>query len=413
MPAPKKRILFCWELGEGSGHVSPYLGLLAALQDQGWEVALALRNTSVLDAAARARFPVVYQSPICTNAFSGIAPTPANFTELCLGVGYAHRDTLAGLVQAWRSLFDAWQPSLVIANFAPVCLLAAQAQGLARLRMGTGFENPPPAARMPLMGRWQAGIEPRLERAEALARETLNAVLAELGQPPCESLAQVVAEVPTLLSTVPLLDRFRDRDAASVTYLGELPPWAAGGLRPEGEASFFAYLQVLHPAGRAALDALAKAGEAAWVYAPDATEAQCAVLSRGPLRLSREPYDLPVVLPRVRAIVSHAGHGMAMAMLQAGKPGLLLPLQGEQAENARRLEESGAAIVLEPGNKPGKVSQALARLLAEAPLARAAEALAEGHQEWRPGAAMQRAVAACERVARVPGAGLRVVGGAE
>jgi len=358
-----RRVLFCWEVGENRGHVQPYLALLASLADRGWQVALALRNTSVVDAAVRARWPV-FQAPVCVNEFTGLAPSPANHTEIYLGFGFAHAGTLAGLVAGWRAIFDHWRPGLVLANYSPTALLAAHAAGLPAVRIGTGFECPPGGARPPLLQPWTPEIEPRLERAESLALGNARAVLRECGRPPCDSLSAILHDVPTLLATVPEFDEFTGR-AGPHQYLGSISV-AAGGVDPPGECDIFAYLRAVHQRSAEAIAAIAASGRSAYVYLPDATEAQCVAWTSGRLAVSRSPADLARLLPRVRAVVCYASHGMTLDALLAGKPLLLLPTHGEQQRTAERVVSLGAGIMVQAGAGSGKVAAGLRRLLEDA-----------------------------------------------
>ena len=104
-----KRVLFGWELGKGNGHLRPFLPLLHALADEGWEVGIAQHNTAVASRELAAAGWPVFQSPVCMNEFSGISPDPANHVEIYLGAGFAHAETLLGLVNAWRALFRTFQ----------------------------------------------------------------------------------------------------------------------------------------------------------------------------------------------------------------------------------------------------------------------------------------------------------------
>lgn len=403
----KRRALFCWEIGEGSGHVAPYLSFLAALSQDGWEVALALRNTSAADAAARARWPV-FQAPVCLNEFTGIASTPANHTELYLGFGFAHAGTLAGLAQGWRALFDAWRPDLVVANNAPVALLAAHGRRLPAVRLGTGFECPPGGARPPLLVPWHAEMEPRLERAEALALRNANAALREMGAPAVESLSPVLHEVPTLLATLPAFDDFPNREGRH-EYLGLLPDGQEGRVRPAGPVEIFAYLRVGHARTADALSAIARSGLRAFACLPDATQGQCASLSTPRFEVRREPADLAAILPGVRAVVSYAGHALTLASLLAGKPLLLLPDHAEQRRTAERVATLGAGLAVATDGRPAKVAAGLRKILEDAAFTQAALRFANDPSAVGDGRALARAVTACAAAAGMPAVQLKVV----
>lgn len=403
----RRRALFCWEIGEASGHVAPYLSLFSALAAEGWEVALALRNTSAADAAARARWPV-FQAPVCLNEFTGIASVPANHTELYLGFGFAHPETLAGLTQGWRALFDAWRPDLVIANNAPVALLAAHGRRVPAIRLGTGFECPPGGARPALLVPWHAEIEPRLERAEALALRNANAALREMGSPAVDSLSPLLHEVPTLLATLPAFDDFSNRTGRH-EYLGLLPDEQEGRVRPGQPVEIFAYLRVQHARTADALAAIARSGRRAFACLPDATQGQCASLSTPQFEVRREPADLPAALPGVGAVVSYASHALTLASLLAGKPLLLLPDHAEQRRTAARVVELGAGLAVASDARPARVAAGLRRILEEAAFARAAERFANDHSDGGGGRALARAVAACGATADLPAIQLKVV----
>lgn len=387
--------------------MQPYLGLLSAMAENGWDIALALRNTSVVDRAIRNRWPV-FQAPVCVNEFTGISSTPANHTEIYLGFGYAHQETLAGLVAGWRAIVDSWCPGLVFANYAPTSQLAARASGIPCVRIGTGFECPPPGSRSPLLQAWSPGIEARLERAETLALRNANGVLREWGAAPCESLSELLNEVPTLVATVPEFDEFPGR-AGPHEYLGSLSMANSGGMDPGREFDLFAYLRVVHPRTAETMAAIAALGRPAFVHMPDATEAQCLGWTGRDLVVSREPADLTRVLPRVQAVVCYASHGMALDSLLAGKPMLLLPSHAEQQRTADRVAALGAGVVIDPHGPKGKVAAALRRVLDDTALRDAAEVFAARQSTGGKPPAVDRVEAACENAAFPSPARLKVV----
>jgi hypothetical protein len=58
--------------------------------------------------------------------------------------------------------------------------------------------------------------------------------------------------------------------------------------------------------------------------------------------------DQADVLPHCGVVVSHGGSGTVLAALAYGLPSVLLPMGADQAWNARRCEELGVALVLDP-----------------------------------------------------------------
>jgi UDP:flavonoid glycosyltransferase YjiC (YdhE family) len=91
-----------------------------------------------------------------------------------------------------------------------------------------------------------------------------------------------------------------------------------------------------------------------------------------PAQLGRQPPNVRVerylpqsdVLPRCRAVVSHAGSGSVLGALAHGLPSVLLPLGADQPQNAARCEELGAARVLDASRAtPTAIRHAVADVL--------------------------------------------------
>ncbi len=81
------------------------------------------------------------------------------------------------------------------------------------------------------------------------------------------------------------------------------------------------------------------------------------------------------VLPRVSAVVTHAGHGTVMAALAYGVPLLCLPIGRDQPYVAQRVVAAGAGLSIPIDSSPRVISEALARLLADPLYRRAADQL--------------------------------------
>jgi MGT family glycosyltransferase len=99
------------------------------------------------------------------------------------------------------------------------------------------------------------------------------------------------------------------------------------------------------------------------------------VVSMGPqhdqLRLSRDMIGAeflpqPAILPRVDAVITHAGNNTVTESLHFGKPMVLLPLFWDQHDNAQRMEELGLGRRLSPyGHEPPELLAAVEGLLAD------------------------------------------------
>ncbi len=401
------RVLFGWELGEGNGHLRPYLSLLHELAGRGWEVGVAQRNTAVAANELAATGWPVFQSPVCQNEFSGISSTPANFTEACLAAGFAHAESLLGLVGGWRALFRAYRPDLVVANFAPSLMLASHASGVPALRIGTGFNCPPHGSRPPLIQAWSPGLDERLERAETHALKSANSVMRALGLPALTGLEAALEGSGTLLATIPAIDPFAARPVTH-EYIGPLP--ASRLASTQGDPpEIFASLRMDHPHVEAALQSLRTSGLRVWAYVPDATPAWCARISTGDMQVSSQPFDLPTALGTCRAVVTYGGHSVVLAALVAGRPLLLLPGTGEQELTAMKVTSLGAGIAVGRDERPARVAAGLKRILQEAAFTEAARRIETDQSPDVGSRALARAVEACEATVMPSAVSLKVV----
>jgi hypothetical protein len=274
--------------------------------------------------------------------------------------------------------------------------------------MGTGFECPPAGRRPPPLQPWNPDLEARLERAETLALRNANGVLRECGVAPCESLSAILHEVPTLLATVPEFDEFPNR-VGPHEYLGSLSGGSGEGVDADRDFDIFGYLRVVHSRTAEVMAAIAATGRPAFVYMPDATQAQCLAWTNARLVVSREPAKLDRLLPRVRAVVCYASHGMALDSLLAGKPMLLLPTHSEQQRTADRVAALGAGVVMHSRARDGKVAAALRHVLEDSSIREAAESFARKKSNDGTLTAIDRAVAACERAVLPSPVRLKVV----
>ena len=80
------------------------------------------------------------------------------------------------------------------------------------------------------------------------------------------------------------------------------------------------------------------------------------------------------ILPRASAMITHCGHATLLKSLAEGVPVLGMPIARDQHDNAARLENLGAGLVLQPNSTSEKIGAALTRLLKEPSYGEAARA---------------------------------------
>lgn len=392
------RILYAWELGGDLGHISTALPLLLALRARGHEVAVALKDLSQAQAVLGQHGIAMLQAPVWLEPPKNLPDPPLSYAEILLRFGYLEATGLHGLVNGWQTLYRALQPQLLIADHAPTALLAARGLPLATAMFGTGFCSPPRVTPMPNMRPWLTVQEARLAEREARALASANGVLAALSAAPLTALADLFRGVGTdLLATFPELDHYPERGDAR--YFGPVlsPPQGILPQWPEGEGKkVFAYLKPAYGRLQAVLDELAQSPCRALVYCSGVTPALLSRYDSPRFRFSAAPFDMDAAARECDAAICHSGHGTTSALLLAGRPLLLLPMQLEQFLLSSAVKKLGAAVVVHPEVRDEDIPGKCRRLLADDSLAAQAKAFAGKYRAVTQEKILDAMAAACE-----------------
>ena len=386
------RILIAWEFGGDPGHVGRSLAIARRLRDRGHEPLLAFADTGPLGSIDAHGIPWT-QSPMLAPP-AAPDPSPLSASDILLNLGYGDAPGLAGALRAWSTLLHVWKPATLVADYAPTALLAARAQGLPRLTIGTGFSSPPVADPMPSLRPWVSIDAALLARRDArLVASVATALDRALPRtPPPRRAAELFDADAHLICTWPRFDPFGPRDG--VEYLGRQDDLAdarevhwLSGARPR----ILACLKPGNPRFGAVLSAIARVAGEAIVAAPGLDPREAAALSNAQMRVLAEPVALDTSLRDADLCVSHSGSGTTSAAAAHGVAQALLPEHLEQSLVARRLTESGAARMLDPAEDAVDLERWLADAMNDASRRAAATLAAENS---RP------ALDAADRIAR-------------
>ena len=352
------RILFAWELGANLGHLARDLPVAEALQKQGHDVLFAAKDLRVAEQVLSPGGFRFVQAPVTAGTpQDGYAP--ANYSEMLIGAGYG--DVLGTLarVKAWAALFDLHRTEVVVINHAPTALLAARAVGLPVVLTCIGFELPPAVSPLPSIRPWESIPIARLQQADSVVLHTFNSILQRFDQSPIGRVADLFADLPTVLTTFPELDHYGAR--SDVLYVGPVStlsntvecPWPTGATR-----RIFAYLRPSVPGFEGMLAALRDTAATVLCVSPGISADDIKRLSS----------------PRLK-ILPH----MADALL-AGVPLLMVPQVIEQALAARRIEDLGAGIMWEPPRTVESARTVLTTALSTPSLKQQADLFAKRYQ---------------------------------
>jgi UDP:flavonoid glycosyltransferase YjiC (YdhE family) len=154
------------------------------------------------------------------------------------------------------------------------------------------------------------------------------------------------------------------RDADLLVASGD--PWALLSLSTTLQGQAAALPRMLDAVAALPIRVLLTLGG---VLSPDAVDAPPNVTVRGFV-----PHDL--VLPHMRAVISHGGLSTITAALAAGVPLVCIPQGRDQSANAARVVASGVGRVVAPDAPPTDIASAVEGLLADDDARRAVGRLA-------------------------------------
>lgn len=388
------RVLVAWELGSGYGHL-PAMALLAdRLRLAGHAVCAAVPRQSSARAALGVDVLEIYSAPNLREC-----PQPrsaAAFNDVLARAGFDDADEVDALVDHWRGVLTEARVDALVADHAPMALLAARSLGLPAMAIGTGFVCPPSGVPLPPMRAVdEAALAACRTREDAMAA-VWNDVLSKYGATPLGSLAALFNDTSPLLLTWPSLDPF----AALRTdeqHLGAPPepPGAALHAAPPswptaGVGRLFAYLRPDWVALPALAESLAASGHACVLHVPGASPALRDRLAAPNVAVVTSAVDMADDIETCDLVVGHGGHALTAAALLAGCPMLVLPSHLEQSLTGNCLRQLGAGIVVDSSAGRSGFSEALERLLSEDTYVDRACAFAEQHQVADPRAVDKR-----------------------
>ena len=372
------RVMYCWELGGGLGHLARFAPWARELVARGVEIVYAFRDLAAaariegLPAGERIQGPVLLLGPLAPGF------EPASYAEVLLYNGYGNVETLGALVQGWRSLIRLARADLIIADFAPTAMLAARLAGLPLVHLGDGYTIPPDSAAGASFGREAAQDPLRFTRADARVLACVNHVVDAAGAAPLSAIGDLQTASETILATYPELDHYWQavRTSAFQGHFGA--PRAAPG-ETARHAQVLAYLKPGAAHFEAITGLLARLPVRSLVYAGGLVRDGGAGAD-----WSARPLDMDALIPGCNLVICHGGHGLVCEALLAGRPLLILPTAYEQVLTARNVERIGAGVWVHPANDARKLKRALDRCFDEPGLVAAAAKFSARHAQGLP-----------------------------
>lgn len=355
------KVLLTWELGGGLSHMARLGEIGKGLVQRGLQVYAAIRDLRYVDQVFGAADIKATLCPVKEHV-GGHQRQILSYAHLLRNIGFESVEELLPRANAWRSLFEALAPDLIVFEHSPTALLAARNLPVKRVLVGSGFTIPPNVSPLPVIRQSPGFGAEQLASDERAILNQANAVLSDWGEPQLSSLSQLYyPNQGAFLSTFPELDAFGFRD--DVRYLGVVP--FGGGDKPEwpsrhGKKVFvylkpFKYLELL-------LQVLKGFPVQSLVYAPDVNQSLKEQYDSSSMRFVSYPVDMELVAEQCDVAIFNGTNSCIGQMMRAGKPTLNIPLVLEQVYNARAAERLGIGLTAAP-DRPAEITARLGDLV--------------------------------------------------
>lgn len=338
------RVLCCWELGGGFGHLFRLFPICLELAKRGCQVICAIPGVSFRGEFFQSHAYKILRAPGWQTP-SKAHPLSQTYSQNLLRNGYWHRESLRNQLQGWLAIFDDVQPDIILTEHAPSALLAARKGGLPRVAMGTGFSLPPFTMPMPGLQPWFSLPERHLVKCEKEFLERVNPVLRDLGASALSHVAGIFEGSIRLLCTLPELDHYGVRPDAH--YLGPVvyTPQAHKATWPSDKCdTIFLYVKPEHRFFRQIIGILRDMKLPTLAFAPGLGHDEQRSLQGENLSISLHPVNLNDAATHCRLMISEGGHNTGALMLLAGVPLFMCPGQLEQAVWAHRISAQGLGV---------------------------------------------------------------------
>jgi hypothetical protein len=390
------KVFLAWELGGGAGHCVNLAPLAAALIAQGHDVWIAARNLAMVRHVF-GRMRVGYlQAPYLAEHMPNPVRHTASFAHILHNNGFGDEETLEVLLKAWRNLFEAITPDIVVCEHSPMALLASRFRSGRRAVLGNGFTVPPAVTPWPDLRYWipPSDRSDDLQMTEDVILRRINEQLVRDGVQPLGRLADLYADADaSLLLTFQELDHYPNRGDAQ--YAGG---WSREeGVEPEWPAGdgprLFGYLKPPGPGWQFAevLGFLREMGLSTLLYVPGVDPLWQRKFETSRLRFASRPVNIHMVATQCDVAILNGTGGSMTAMLLAGVPQLNIPFFLEQIVGSRRVADLGAGLIANP-RRPQQFAARLMSLLQSDRYWQSAKAFSKKYADFKPQQAIDQTV---------------------
>lgn len=336
-------VLCAWEIGDGHGHVRNLLAVAALLRAAGHRAVFVLPSSQVTAAklVEAAGWPVErLLMPPHPSTEQYLPPfaryRAASFLDVMGLHAFDNADRLGHALARYAIAMRQHRVDAVLAESAPVAMLAARVARVPCLAVGTSFGLPELRqgfAPYPQLDQWPN--TPIFTDAALLA--TTNKATGRA----FTSMADALMPARIVPFCYPALDHYGD--ARSLTHRGVGPIWTMKPQTPVRELRGFAYLQSAYPAINELVSAIRSSGIPFTVYVRNGK------FSSSTSMQVVNAFHAEHELSRAAMVLHHGSTGLGQAALGAGIAQMCFPYHIENTNNAYRLQMLGVSKAIGHG----------------------------------------------------------------
>ena len=340
------KILYAWELGANSGHVTPFIELIRNLESSGHEIFFLARMLDKVKPLLKHTNAKILQSPIFIPNPNQVSNTANSFPKV-LGInGYTKTDQIISLIKAWHTVYDLIKPDIALFNFAPTAALAARSYDFPTIMLGTNFYMPPDIIPSPGFEGLQGGKDNQGEliRFERDVLLNIGQALTKLGIKPLKRFHEITHADKHLFTSFKELDFYQQKTQGD--FIGCASP-------PEGERPFwpeiegpkiFIYLNNANDL-LGLLDHINKNQYPTLAYIVNVSSEKLEGFASNNLILVDQPIDMKYVGETADIGICHGNHNTTADLLYNGIPVYAIPTQAEQHIMGRNIQNQGLGVV--------------------------------------------------------------------
>ncbi len=333
------RVLIGWELGSGLGHALSMRRMGLAIMARGHQVAFALQHVEALPGGVP-KGSLLLQSPLwprlLTLAEPGVPKPAVTLIDILARLGMDMPGCLTAMIGAWDGIMAGFKPDVVIADFAPALLIAAQGR-VASIASGPGFQVPPDDMNPVIC---LGGETPGYDEATLL--DLIDADLRDAGREPLSKLADLFRCNRRTIASFYELDPYRRPDSPDF-IAPAIGSWAGPSDQQGDEVFVYANGPLQRYDGF--WQGLIATGLPVRAHVPLRDQPLRDRIAGFGVMVERHPVPWPLIVSRSRIAVNHGAHGIMSGLMLAGIPQLALPLDLEKRLHGEALARAGFGMV--------------------------------------------------------------------